>query len=124
MLPVCKGTRPAAAPGEEVDAREAGPLAVWLEQDVGLLGLDPPAPERGGELDEAEIARQAALVPAEPFERDDADRPRAEAALALEAPRDDVGRQLLQPLEVEPAAEPDERGAAPRAEAEIAQPGG
>ena len=49
------------------------------------------------------------LVAAEPLEADDADRPRAEAALALQPRRDRVGRLRLQPLEVERAAEPDER---------------
>src|SRR5262249_32660959 len=35
---------------QEVHAREPGPLAEGLEQRVGLLGLDVPAPERGRQL--------------------------------------------------------------------------
>ena len=54
------------------------------EQLVGLLGLDPSAAERRGELHEAEVAGEPALVAAEALEADDADRPRPEAALALE----------------------------------------
>ena len=70
---------------QQVHAREPGPLAVGLEQRVGLLGLDAPSPERRGELHEPEIAREPALVAAEPLEADDARRPGAEPALALEA---------------------------------------
>src|SRR5215471_11992077 len=32
---------------QQVDARQSRPLAVRLEQRVGLLGLDVPAPQRG-----------------------------------------------------------------------------
>ena len=87
---------------QEIHAREPGPLAVGLEQGVGLLGLDAPAPERRGELHEPEIAREAALVAAEPLEADDAGRPGPEPALALEPLRHDRGREALQLLEVEP----------------------
>ena len=85
---------------QQVHAREPGPLAVGLEEGVRLLRLDAPPPERGGQLDEAEIAREPALVAAEPLEADDADRPGPEPALALEPPRDGVGRERLQRLEV------------------------
>ena len=109
---------------QEVHAREPGPLAVGLEQDVRLLGLDVPSPERGGQLDEPEVAREPALVAAEALEADDAGRPGAEAALALEPPCRDVGRERLQRLEVAAAAEADERGAAARAEPELPELGG
>ena len=100
-----KGTRPRATPGQQVDAREPGPLAVRGEQRVGLLGLDPAAREGGGELDQAEIALQASFVATEPLEADDADRPRAQAPLALQACGCGVGRLRLQALEIERAAE-------------------
>ncbi len=119
-----EGYETSSEAGEEVDAREARPLAVRLEQRVGFFCLDAPAPESGRQLDEAEIPRQATFVAAESLERDDADRPRPEAALTLQSPRDDVGREQLQPFEVEPAAEPDEGSAASCPEPEIAEPRG
>ena len=61
------------------------------------------------------------LEAAEPFEADDAGRPRAEAALALDPADDGVGRQIVEPLELEAAAEPDERRAAPLVQPEPAQ---
>ena len=78
---------------QQVHAREPGPLAVGLEQGVGLLGLDAPSPELRGELDEPEVAREPALVAAEALEADDAGRPRPEPALALEPLRHDLGRE-------------------------------
>src|SRR4051794_10880451 len=108
-------------PRQQVHAREPGPLAVRLEQLVRLLGLDPSPAERRHQLGEPEVAREAALEPSEPLEADDADRPRAETALALEPPRDDIRRQGFKRLEVERAADADERRAAPRAEAEVAE---
>jgi hypothetical protein len=69
---------------QQVHAGEAGPLAVRLEERVRLLGLDPASPELGGELHEAEVAREPALVAAEAFQADDADRPRPEPALSFE----------------------------------------
>src|SRR5262249_11357319 len=89
---------PAGMARQQVHAREAGPLAVRGEERVGLLGLDVPAPERRGELHEAQVAREAALVPAEALEADDADRPRAQASLALEAAGGGLGRVRLQAL--------------------------
>src|SRR5260221_14417767 len=38
--------------------REAGPLAVRLEQRVGLLGLDRPSPQLRSQFHEAEISRE------------------------------------------------------------------
>src|SRR5581483_11457399 len=104
-------------PGEEVHAREPGPLAVRVEELVRLLGLNEAAPERRGELREPEIPLQAVLVAAETFEADDAKRPGAEAALAPEPCDDRGGRLSLQPLQVERAAQADECAGAPRAEA-------
>ena len=63
------------------------------------------------QLDEAEVADEPVVVAAEPFEADDADRPRPEAALALEPRRDGGGRDVVQPLELDRAADPHERGA-------------
>src|SRR5215472_11698946 len=60
---------------QQVHARDSCPVAVGGEQGVGLLGLDPPSPDLGGELDEAEIAGEAALVPAEALETDHTRRP-------------------------------------------------
>src|SRR5262245_45326420 len=109
---------------QQVHAREPGPLLVRCEQHVRFLGLDATPPERGRELDEAEVARQSALVAPEPLEADDAHRPGAEAALAQQAASDRLGRVRSERLEVERAAEADERGAPPRAEAEALELGG
>src|SRR4029077_4209243 len=49
---------------------------------------------------------------AESLEADDAERPRAETALAQEAVGHRGGRLFLQPLELERAGQPRERGAA------------
>ena len=88
----CKGQgyETPCVPRQEVHAREAGPLAVGREQLVGLVGLDPAPPQRGGELREAQVAVEAVLVAAEALEADDAERPGAEPALAGE-PGDDRG---------------------------------
>src|SRR5581483_7182038 len=106
---------------QQVHAREPRPLAVGGEQRVGLLRLDAPAPERGRELHEAEVAREAALVAPEPLQADDADRPRPQAGLAREPRGRGVGRQLLQPLELDRPAEPDERRGPAGAETEPPQ---
>src|SRR5581483_1500429 len=104
--------------GEHVDAREPGPLAVGLEQLVRLLGLGTAAPQRGHELDEPQVAGEPALVAPEPVQADDADRPRAEPRLAEQPPCHRVGGLPPQALEVERAAEADERRGAARAQAE------
>src|ERR1700722_19057028 len=109
---------------QQVHAREPGPLAVGLEQHVALLGPDGPPGERRGELDEAEIAGEPALAAAEPLDADDADRPRADAALTQQARGAPLGRLAAQRLEVERAAEPDERRAAAGAEAQARELGG
>ena len=80
-----KGMRPRLKPVEQIDAREPGPFAVRREEHVGLLRLDPAAPERRGELRQAEIAREAELVAAEPFEADDARPTRARARARVRA---------------------------------------
>src|SRR5215470_19371123 len=95
--------------GEHVDARQPGPLAIRGEELVGLLRLGRAPAERGDELDEAQVAREPALETAESLEADDPDRPRPEARLALEPPRDRLGRMALERLQVERPAEPDER---------------
>ena len=86
------GTSPAAPAAHQVDAREPGPLLVRREQLGGLVELDPAAPERGAELDEAEIADEPVAVAAEAFERDHAERPRPEPALAQEPRLDRLDR--------------------------------
>src|SRR5439155_11160837 len=91
---------PGAVARQQVDAREARPLLVGSEQLVRLLGLDPPAPERRRELDQAEVACEPVLVAAEALEADDADRPRAETALALQPAGGRLGRKPLQLLEL------------------------
>src|SRR5438876_5686878 len=106
---------------EEVDPREPGPLAVGLEQLGGLPRLDAAAPQRGAQLDEPEVADEPALEPPQPLDADEADRPGPEPALALEAIGRGRCRQRTQPLEVEGAAEPDERRASPRAQPEPAE---
>src|SRR5437588_6779744 len=92
---------PAAETGQQVDAREAGPLAVRLEQLRRLPALDRAAAQRREQLDESEIANQPVLVTAEPLEADDARRPGPEAALALDSRHDGGGRRAAQPLEIE-----------------------
>ena len=84
--------QPAAEAGDQVDAREAGPFAVRLEQLGRLPRLDRPAASAISELHEAEVADEPVLLAAEPLEADDADRPRPEPALALEPGGDGVGR--------------------------------
>src|SRR5256885_9504096 len=74
----------AAEAGEEIHAREARPLSVWLEQLRRLPGLHgPPTAQSAHELDQPEIADEPVLVAAEPLEADDARRPGAETPLAL-----------------------------------------
>ena len=53
------------------------------------------------------------VVASEALEADDADRPRPEAALAREATDDRLRRLVVEPLQVERAAEPDEGSTAP-----------
>ena len=61
------------------------------------------------------------LEATEPFETDDARRPGTEPALALDPADDSIGRQVVEPLELEVAAEPDDRRAAPLVQPEPAQ---
>ena len=86
-----------------------------------LVDLDPAAPERRAELDEAEVADEPVAEAPEPFERDHAERPRAEPALAQQPRLDRLDRSAAQPLEVERAADADERRGPVRREAEPAQ---
>src|SRR4051794_9827638 len=104
--------KPACVAGEHVHAREALPLPVGLEQLRGLPELDLAPAQLAQELDEAEIADEPVVVPAESLEADDADRPGPEAALPVEPGCDDRRRDLVQPLQLDRAAEADERGAA------------
>src|SRR4051812_2499050 len=111
-------------PRQQVHAREPRPLLVRLGQHGGLPRLDVPSPERRRELDEPEVAREAALVAAEPLEADDPRRPRPEPAFALEPLRGDGRGERLQPLELAAAAEPDEGCAPPRAPPQLPELGG
>src|SRR5262249_34830596 len=111
-----------AEAGEEVDAREAGPLAVGLEQLRGLPRLhDLSSGERAHELDQAEVAHETVLHATEPLETDDAGRPRAQPALALDSPDDRLRRQVVEALELEAATEPDDGRAAALVQPEAAQ---
>ena len=74
--------------------------------------FDRPAAQRPEELHEPEVADEPVVEAAEPLEADDADRPRPEPALAFEPRGDHRCRDAAQPLELERAAQPDERGAA------------
>src|SRR3954470_4970172 len=99
---------PGVVARQQVDAREPCPLAVWGEELVRFLGLDAPAPQLRGELDEAEVPCETALVAAETFEADDSHRPGPEPPFALEPARHRVGRERFEPLELDRAAEPHE----------------
>src|SRR4051812_13315121 len=67
--------------GEQVDTREPGPFAIRLQQLGGLPTLDAPAAHRSQQLDQAQVALEASLEPAQALQADDADRPGSEAAL-------------------------------------------
>src|SRR5262249_28933841 len=82
---------------------------------------DRAAAERSQELDQAQVADETVLEAAQPFEADDTRRPRAEAALALDPPRDRVRLEVVQPFQLEAAAEPDEGRASPLVQTEAAQ---
>ncbi len=109
---------------QQVDAGEARPVTVRLEQLIGLRRFDGATAKCRAELHQAEVACQAALAPAEPFEADHAYRPRAESTLAPEALGDGCGRNRVQALEVETSAEPDERRTTAGVQAELSQLGG
>jgi hypothetical protein len=81
-----------------VDAREPGPLAVRLENLPRLLRLDPAAALRRDELDQTEVADEAALEAAETVEADHPRGPGAEPALPLDAPRGDLRGDTVQAL--------------------------
>ncbi len=53
------------------------------------------------ELDQREVSHEPAVEPTEALDRDDADRPRADAALAREAGGDVVSGKVAQALEVD-----------------------
>ena len=83
----------AACPArQQVHRCQPRPLAVRREQLLRLPTLHAPAAERAEQLHEPEVADEAVIPAAEPLQRDDAERPRAEPALA-EQPRRDVRRR-------------------------------
>ena len=95
----------AARPAEQrALAGEPLPLAVRREQRGGLLGPRPSGPERGEELDERRGRRRARGRSGRALERDHADRPRAEAALARETARGRRRSGGAQPLEIDARA--------------------
>ena len=73
-------------------------------------------------LTSAEVVDEPGVVAAEALQRDDADRPRADSALAAE-PLEGVGTRP-QPFEVERAREPRQRRRAARREPAGGEPGG
>src|SRR5215218_6724804 len=97
-----RGTR------QQVDARQSCPLLVRSEQLGRLLGFDPPATNGRAKLEQAEVADEPVLGAPEPLQADDADRPRADAALPAEPGHDAVRRHVAEPFEVERPAEADD----------------
>src|SRR5712691_2093211 len=106
----------------EVQAGEACPLAIRSQQLRGLVALHPPATKSRHQLDQREIADEPSLVAAQPLQADDSGGPGAEASLSLDEVRCLCGRQRMQALEVDRAADAYERRCAPRVEPELAQP--
>src|SRR6187401_121864 len=90
---------PGTPPAHQVQTREPGPLLVGREQLGCLVDLDPAAPERGAELDEAEVADESVAEAAQAFEGDHAERPRPEPALAQEPRLDRFDWPVAQALE-------------------------
>src|SRR5262249_2085959 len=91
---------PGAPPPEPGPPRQSLPFAVRLEQLPCLPALDEAAAHGGQQLHEAEVTDHAAVEAAEALDEDDADRPRAEAALALQPLGDRVAllvEELLEP---------------------------
>src|SRR5437870_5406439 len=115
---------PALGAGHQVHAREAFPLLVPGEQPCGVIRVDPAPLDRRADLQQPEVADDAAVEASQPLSPDDADRIRADAALALEPVRGRVGRKRPQPLGIEGAADPDESRRLPRREAEAVELGG
>src|SRR6187401_1563144 len=109
---VGQGDEAAREPGHEVDAREPGPLLVGLQELRGLVALHPTTLERDLQLHQPEVADEAVLAPPEPLEAHDADRPRAKAALTAQPLGHDARGVVLEPLQLDRAAEARERRAA------------
>src|SRR3954465_220461 len=116
--------QPGAVGVEQVHARETGPLAVGLEQLGRLPTLDPTATQRGAELHEPEVGDEPAVVAAEALQEDDPYRPRPEPALSQQPVGGGIAWPVAQPLQLDRAADADERGAAAHAEAQPPQLGG
>src|SRR5918992_3407432 len=95
--------------GEQIDTGEAGPLAVGREQLLGVRGVTPATGEGRAELDQTEVADEAAVETAQSFQEDDADRPRPKTTLPLEPRGDRRGVDRREPLEVDCATEADDR---------------
>ena len=93
--PAASGSAPGMSPRRpaehENSPAEALPLPVRRQQLRRLVGLDPPSAQGGHELDQPEVADEPLVIAPEPLERDHADRPGADAALAAEAPDTTLG---------------------------------
>src|SRR5206468_7471852 len=107
---------------QQVHARDPRVLAVGLDERRGLPALDLAPAEGTEELDKPEVADEPAVVAPEPLKADDSERPGADAALAAEARRHRLGRELVQSLELERPADAHERGRPAGMQAERAQP--
>src|SRR5262249_8032473 len=117
-----RGDEAARETGEEVDAREPGPLVVGREQVRRLPRLDL-VPAAGGTegLHEAEVADESVLAAAQPFEPDDSGGPWSEAAFVVDPGDDGLRRDVVEAFELETAAEADERRASAFVEPEPPQ---
>ena len=65
----------AEAAGQQVDARQTAPFAVWGEEGARVVHLGAPAVERRAELDEPQVAHEAAVEAPEPVQADHPRRP-------------------------------------------------
>src|SRR6476620_9930953 len=113
--------QPARESTQQVDARQALPLFVRLEQSRRLVGFHPAPVKRLAELQQTQIADEPALVAAEPLQCDHSHRPRAEPPLPQETIGRCTDRRVTQALEIQRTAKANERRAATRVEAEPAK---
>src|SRR5918992_958047 len=103
--------------GEQIDTGEAGPLAVGREQLLGVRGVTPATGEGRAELDQTEVADEAAVETAQSFQEDDRREP-LEVDCATEA--DDRSRLACgesQPLQLGRSESPESFDARRRTQA-------
>src|SRR5919202_5015892 len=84
----------------QVDAGQAGPLAVRLEQLRRLVRLDPTAAQVRHQLDQRQVADEPALVTPEPLQADDPGRPGPEPSLGHHPVGGRRRRELVEALEL------------------------